>query len=386
MEIMETNVKTYKVSVIIPTYNVEPYLRECMESVVRQTLEDIEIICINDGSTDNSLEILNEYAGKDERITVIDRENGGYGSGMNLGLDRATGEYVGIVEPDDYIALNMFEDLYEKAKQYDLDFVKADFYRFTRNKNEDMELMYIHLSKNPEDYNTVFDPSVTPQAISFAMNTWCGIYRRSFLEENHIRHNETPGASFQDNGFWFQTFAYGKRAMILDTPYYRNRRDNPNSSVSSPQKVYCMNVEYDHIRRLLVRDREVWERFRSVYWLKKYHNYINTLRRIAPKCRKEYSRRIAAEFKRGIETNEIDEKEFTVLEWDKIQSLIKNPDGFYEKKIAPHPSGTAVAKADRLNEELEHIKKSYSYRLGMFMTYIPRKIRRLIIRIRSKLR
>ena len=264
-----------KVSIIIPTYNVEMYLVECMESVVNQTLKDIEIICINDGSTDGSLEILKSYAQKDDRIVLVDKENGGYGIGMNIGLDKATGEYIGIVEPDDFIPLNMYSDLYEKAVENDLDFIKADFYRFKRDsETEDMELVYNHLSPNKEDYNIVFNPSETPKAIRYIMNTWSGIYKRSFIEEFHIRHNETPGASFQDNGFWFQTFAYAKRGMIIDKPYYMNRRDNPNSSVHNKEKVYCMNVEYDHIRELLVRDKEVWERIRSMYWLKKYNMFI----------------------------------------------------------------------------------------------------------------
>ena len=81
-----------KVSIIVPTYNVENYLRECMESIVRQTLKDIEVICINDGSTDGSLAILKEYADKDDRIVLVDKKNEGYGVGMNTGLDRATGE------------------------------------------------------------------------------------------------------------------------------------------------------------------------------------------------------------------------------------------------------------------------------------------------------
>ena len=231
-----------KVSIIIPTYNVEMYLEECMESVTHQTLRDIEIICINDGSTDGSLEILKRYAAQDPRILLVDKENGGYGVAMNIGLEKASGEYIGIVEPDDFVALSMYEELYRQAAEHHLDFVKADFYRFKREETGDMSLFYNHLSKNPEDYNQVFNPSEDPQALRYIMNTWSGIYKRSFLEKHHIRHNETPGASFQDNGFWFQTFIFAKRAMILDTPYYRNRRDNPNSSVHNPQKVYCMNV------------------------------------------------------------------------------------------------------------------------------------------------
>ena len=131
-----------KVSIIIPTYNVEEYLEECMDSVVRQTLQDIEIICINDGSTDGSLEILKRYAQNDKRIIIVDKENGGYGIGMNIGLDKATGEYIGIVEPDDFVPLNMYEDLYNIAEKENLDFVKADFYRFKRSSNGNMDLVY----------------------------------------------------------------------------------------------------------------------------------------------------------------------------------------------------------------------------------------------------
>ena len=135
-----------KVSIIIPTYNVEMYLVECMESVVNQTLKDIEIICINDGSTDGSLEILKSYAQKDDRIVLVDKENGGYGIGMNIGLDKATGEYIGIVEPDDFIPLNMYSDLYEKAVENDLDFIKADFYRFKRDSETEAFLQFLILT------------------------------------------------------------------------------------------------------------------------------------------------------------------------------------------------------------------------------------------------
>ena len=79
----------------------------------------------------------------------------------------------------------------------------------------------------------------------FIINTWCGIYKRDFIEKYHIRHNETPGASFQDNGFWFQTFMFAKTAYFMDTPFYMNRRDNPNSSVKNKEKVYAIKNEYD---------------------------------------------------------------------------------------------------------------------------------------------
>ena len=125
-----------KVSVIIPVYNVEKYLRECLDSVINQTLQDIEIILIDDGGKDNCPRIIDEYAKKDSRIVAIHKENGGYGQTCNVGLERAHGEYISIVEPDDYIDKNMYEDLYKLAKKNDTDIVKSDFYKNIQCENK----------------------------------------------------------------------------------------------------------------------------------------------------------------------------------------------------------------------------------------------------------
>ena len=318
-----------KVSVIIPIYNVQDYLRECLDSVVRQSLTDLEIICVNDGSTDTSLDIIREYEEKDPRIVVITGPNGGYGKAMNHGLDQASGEYIGIVEPDDYVDLEMFKELYQVAVDYRLDFVKSDFYRFQRDENGKDILELEHIDKSGKRYGELLNPSQDPSTIRFTLNTWTGIYKRAFIEKHHIRHHETPGASFQDNGFYFQTFIYAERAMIVDKPYYRNRRDNPNSSVQSKEKVYCMNIEYDYIRDILMQDRELWERFRYMYWWKKYFNYMFTLGRIGEQYKKEYYQRMRMEFKRAMQKGELSPDVFTELEWKKIQSLVQNADGFY---------------------------------------------------------
>ena len=375
-----------KVSIIIPTYNVEMYLVECMESVIHQTLKDIEIICINDGSTDGSLEILKSYAQKDDRIVLVDKENGGYGIAMNIGLEKATGEYIGIVEPDDFVKLDMYESLYQIAKDNDLDFVKADFYRFKRTDEDDMNMVYNHLSKNPEDYNKVFNPSEDTEAIRYIMNTWSGIYKKEFIEKHHIRHNETPGASFQDNGFWFQTFIFATRAMIVDKPYYMNRRDNPNSSVHNREKVYCMNIEYDHIRDILMEHPELWKRFKGMYWYKKYNNYIGTIRRIGMEYRREFVERFSAEFKRGLEKKELDPSVFSVAAWKKIQVVAAEPDTFYKVWVVAGVTERKLNKKimqlerknQKLSNELAMIKSSKSYRIGRILLFIPRKLKEWI--------
>lgn len=376
-----------KVSLIVPAYNVEPYLVECMESITRQTLKDIEIICINDGSTDGTLEILKNYAEKDSRIVLIDKENGGYGIGMNIGMSVATGEYIGIVEPDDFVPVNMFGDLYEIAKEYDLDFVKADFYRFERAKNGDMYLTYNHLDRKNEHYNQVFDPSHTPEAIRFIMNTWSGIYKKSFLDEYNIRHNETPGASFQDNGFWFQTFAFAKRGMIIDKPYYMNRRDNPNSSVKNVQKIYCINAEYDHIRDVLMEHPETWERFKTYYTLKRFHNSVATLRRISNEFKRDYVERFSKEMKRARDLGEMDEELFTAAERDNLHLLINQPMVYYKLKALPMNNGPAGLNSNfkQVKAELDKIKRSKSFRVGRAIMYIPVRLKRLAKRIYKKI-
>ena len=133
-EKIENNISP-KVSIIVPIYNVEKYLRQCLDSIVNQTLKDIEIILVDDGSTDSCPSICDEYASKDKRIIVIHKENAGLGAAYNTGLDIAKGDYIGFVESDDFIELNMYEELYERAVQTGVDLVKCNFYDYdSQNK------------------------------------------------------------------------------------------------------------------------------------------------------------------------------------------------------------------------------------------------------------
>ena len=244
------------------------------------------------------------------------------------------------------------------ASENDLDFVKADFYRFERASNGDMFLTYNHLDRKDMYYNQIFNPSETPEAIRFIMNTWSGIYKKSFLDEWDIRHNETQGASFQDNGFWFQTFAFAKRAMIINKPYYMNRRDNPNSSVKNMQKVYCINVEYDHIRDILIEHPETWERFKTYYTLKRFHNSVATLRRIDNSLKKDYVDRFSKEMKRARDLGEMDEELFTAAERDNLHLLISQPNVYYKLKALPMNNGSTSFNNNfkQVKAELDKIK------------------------------
>ncbi len=245
-----------KVSIIIPVYNVERYLKQCIESAINQTMRDIEIICINDGSTDGSPEIMKEMAKKDHRIRLIDKPNSGYGSTMNLGIDLAKGKYIIFLESDDFLLSGACETLFEICERHQLEIIKTDHYEFkTRKENDQIYKKYMKASweDDPAHYHKVLSPKNTPILFHYAMYTWSCMYEREFLDKYKIRHNETPGASYQDNGFWFQTLMYCERMYVLDQAFYMYRQDNPDSSIHSKEKVYAFSDEYSFIRTKIDR-------------------------------------------------------------------------------------------------------------------------------------
>ena len=314
------------VSVIVPVCNVEEYLEECLDSIQRQTLEDIEIICVNDGSPDNSIKILRERASRDARIKVVDKENAGYGHTMNIGMDLASGEYIAIVESDDYIRPRMLETLYNTATQHNLDFVKSDFYRFTTEEAA-TRLFYHALTPNGEQYNKVLHPLDDLLLFRFT-NTWTGLYKRSFLLQHNIRHQETPGASYQDNGFWFQTTCAAERIMYLEEPFYMNRRDNPGSSVFSDKKLYAGNAEYSFIERFLSRNPDLQLKYEGRLIKKKLDTYLYNYRRVSPDLKLAYIKACALEFADAFDRDQVDESLFSKSDLKAMRDIATDPIGF----------------------------------------------------------
>ena len=236
-----------KVSILVPIYNVEKYLGQCLTSLVNQTLKDIEIICINDGSTDSSLEILNKFQKKDPRIIIINKKNSGYGASMNMGLNIASGEYIGIVESDDFANSTMFEELYSLAKTNNLDLIKSDFNYYTTSNGQIRKAGLIkgNYTKN------IFNIKDNPVIVKIMPSIWSAIYKKDFLIKNEIKFLETPGASYQDTSFAFKTLVCANRIMFTSKSYLNYRVDNENSSVKSKEKVYAICQEWDEITKFL---------------------------------------------------------------------------------------------------------------------------------------
>lgn len=206
-----------KVSIIIPVYSVEQYLKRCLESVVNQTLKDIEIICVNDCSPDNSLVILQEYAQKDNRIKIIDfKENQGAAAARNVGIENATGEYLGAVDGDDWIDADFYEKLYNEAQKENADIVIADYYNVIDENGKEKKYQYLNTKKIAQSKYHLFSHC-------------SAIYRRKMIIENNVKYLSVVSVDY-DYPYIMQALYYAKKISIVEsTFYYYFTRENSAS-------------------------------------------------------------------------------------------------------------------------------------------------------------
>lgn len=224
------------VSVILPIYNAGAYLDQALDSVSEQSLRNIEIICINDGSTDDSLEIMRLHAAQDARIRIIDKKNAGYGAGCNRGLNEAHGRYIAIVEPDDWVESNMLADMLTLADSFNqpIDIVKTPYWRIwmpDTPEQRKINCSYRGRIKPATQPFTIHDPGVT-HLLCHHPSIWSAIYRTDFLRAEGIRFHEIPGAGWADNPFLYDTLLRAKTIAYLDQPFYCYREETPEKTKS----------------------------------------------------------------------------------------------------------------------------------------------------------
>ena len=212
-----------KISVIVPIYGVEKYLHQCIDSILAQSFHGIEIILIDDGSKDNCPHIIDEYALKDTRIIAIHQTNGGYGKACNTGLDAAKGEYISIIEPDDFIDRNMYKDLYNIATKNNSDIVKSAFYHYYDTPSFKQTVLEKFSDKIPTSSFSIYD---CPLFLAYHPSIWSCIYKKDFLQKHNIRFIEAAGAGWTDNPFQVQTMCLAKRINYTPKSYYYWRRIN----------------------------------------------------------------------------------------------------------------------------------------------------------------
>ena len=255
------------VSIIVPIYNAGPYLEQCLDSIVGQTHKDLEIILLNDGSTDDSLATMRRYAENDGRIKMIDKQNQGYGATCNRGLAEATGTWISIVEPDDWIEPGMYADMLAFAAKFadkgtPLDIVKTPYWRIWMPDTKQQRKLNC-------SYKDRIHPPKQPFAIADAAHLlchhpsiWSAIYRKSFLDEHNIRFKEIPGAGWADNPFLVETLCQTDRIGYFDTAYYCYREETPEKSKNFAHSNTLLPLErwndmMDVLERLGITDERI---------------------------------------------------------------------------------------------------------------------------------
>ncbi len=253
------------VTVIMPIYNTEDFLDQAISSARENNRCNLEILCINDGSTDGSLEIMRGHAALDDRVRVIDKENQGYGATMNRGLDEARGRYIAILEPDDYVRPHMYDKMFEIASAHLWpDMVKTPYIRIWMAgtpKEQEFNCSYYGRIKPVGEVFTLKD---CPRLIQHHPSIWSAIYRRDFLNERQIRFMEVPGAGWVDNPFLIETCAQAESIVYYDTPYYCYREDLPGSSSATRNLTLPFERWHnmaDVLERLNVTDEGILQSF-----------------------------------------------------------------------------------------------------------------------------
>ncbi len=286
-----------KISVIIPIYNVEVYLRQCLDSLVNQSFKDVEFICINDGSPDNCGEILKEYSQRDFRFKVITQENKGQGSARNAGLEASSGEYILFVDPDDWMEQNAFEKIYSFFEKNNGDVIQFNYREYTENTGEYvinnfadfLNKKFNYNLKNYESYNW---EDVFGCGFKYSKFTvWTKAYRKSFLDKYEIKFPNNKNG--EDDVFSTQVFINSDKIYYLEDYLYNYRLRNNSSCNSISDDNFCI---FENLHRIimLLEWKGIYKKLKSSFSKYKidvisrhYQNISQGQRKKYKKCAKE---------------------------------------------------------------------------------------------------
>lgn len=312
------------VSVVVPVYNVERYLAQCLDSLMNQTLKNIEFVCVDDGSTDESARILKEYSERDSRFRIISKPNSGYGDSVNIGISSAAGKYIGIIEPDDFAEPEMFETLCANAEKYDLDISRCTFFYHDENTGTDTEEKFSFMK-----YDKVYAPRDAPEVFYQQPTDWANVYRKDFLIDNGIFFLPTPGASFQDTSFLFKAYACADSFMITKKPLHHYRLNENSSCMQKDSKLYFLCYEYDEIRRFL-REKGEYGRYRYVLAQLQFYGYKWNCMRLEEKHRMDFIGKWSEDLKKLKSEGSIRRLDYMPKDYRIIKNIMEHS-GDYER-------------------------------------------------------
>ena len=278
-----------KLSIVVPVYNVEKYIKECISSLLEQTLDSVEILVVNDGTKDKSIDVVKSF--KDDRITILNKENGGLSSARNYGLKHAKGEYVCFFDSDDFIdGKDSYKEMYEKAKKDDLDILNGVFswYYSESDIRRDSRYEFVAQEKAMSGREYLKKTVATNTYLAIACTQ---IYKREFLVENNLEFKE--GIYHEDEQFTPRALLKAKRVNVIPLNFYmyRQREGSIMSTKQNPQRVTDV---FNTVRELadlidMERDEELKKVFRSyLMGLVLKYGYLYRLKDIPKDLRKRY--------------------------------------------------------------------------------------------------
>jgi len=283
-------VKEPKISVIVPVYNVEQYLGKCLDSILNQTFSNIEIICVNDGSTDNSRKILEEYKKKDSRIKIVDKKNGGLSSARNAGMKVAKGEFYSFIDSDDWVDITMLEKLYDNITSLNTDISICAVHQFdeTNQKIDDSNPYYtLEYFDKTFDYKAFSYKETKPFIMDVCVMAWNKLYRRSLIEKYSAEFPD--GLIFEDGPFFFTIFFKTERVSIVRDFLYYYRINRKNSIIQKAGKKFLNVIDVTEIMYNKIKDLPDFEDIKYTFFRKKVEDFIYRFEHLNPKYKKAFA-------------------------------------------------------------------------------------------------
>lgn len=284
-----------KVSVVVPIYNVEQYLHQCINSILSQTLKELEIILVDDGSPDQCPAIIDGYTRKDKRIIAIHQKNSGYGVAVNNGIKHAHGKYISIIESDDWIEPEMMEKLYQAAESSRSDITKGLFWKTNSTlPKSQQDVVFsdpagVDLRLAPKH---AFQITEWPTLLAFHASLWSAIYRRSFLQKlapDGKIFTETAGAAYQDFPFIMRVLCAAQKIKVVKQPFVHWRNDpNQSHSTSNTDKKALQMVSSCEKGIKIVKESGLYPQLKEALYIHVLWTNVGFFYNINPKYQKAY--------------------------------------------------------------------------------------------------
>ena len=322
------------VSVIMPVYNGETYLRQCLDSVVNQTLKEIEIICVDDGSSDRSVEILKEYAAKDERVMVLQQANAGAGAARNNGLSKASGKYLSFLDSDDFFETDMLEKAVEKIAADRADFVVFRCDHYLNDTNTFKKAAYTLKKQTLPPYMPFNFRQITDNVFkAFVGWAWDKVYDREFVMKHNLKFQEQRTSN--DMLFVFSALVLAKRITYLDTVLAHQRRNNGESLSNTREKSwFCFYNALKALRDVL-KEEGLYEELKKDFVNYAVHFSLWNLNTITGECYEKLYTKLHEEWFEELEVTGHDEDYFyNKTEYKQLADILRYDFKEYNTKLS----------------------------------------------------